>query len=156
MVDGSFFLSSGIPRGGRGGIFKIRTLGHGSNNMDSDTGKESFVVAPSSAGSSSKADAWREFEWKLMCVLIFQTEQSSIYILSLGCYLQSGGGILLLNPMPTWICEWLVSACVIRGFNSFNSFFPQSERVITLIPRFAKRKTCGRGIIISITSLIPI
>ena len=83
VVDGSFFLSSGIPRGGRGGIFKIRTLGHGSSNMDSEAGKETFVVAPSSAGSSSKADRWREFEWKLMCVLIFQTEQSSIYVLSL-------------------------------------------------------------------------
>ena len=83
VVDGSFFLSIGIPRGGRGGIFQIRTLGHGSSNMDSDSGKETFVVAPSSAGSSSNADAWREFEWKLLCMLIFQTEQSSIYILSL-------------------------------------------------------------------------
>ncbi len=79
VVDGTFFLSSGIPRGGRGGILKIITLGHGSSssssNMDSEAGKETFVVAPSSAaGSSSKADAWREFEWKLLCVLIFQTE----------------------------------------------------------------------------------
>ncbi len=103
LVDGSFFLSSGIPQGGRGEIFKIRILGHGSSNMD--RGKETFVVAPSSAGSCSKADAWREFEWKLMCVLIFQTEQSSIHIKPiLGCYKQSGGGILLLNPMPILIC----------------------------------------------------
>ena len=70
--------------------------------MDSDAGKETFDVAPSSAGSSSKADAWREFEGKLMCVLIFQTEQSSISIQpSLGCPVEpiiDSWSILLLNP----------------------------------------------------------
>ena len=44
----SFFLSIVIPQGGgRSGIFQIRTLRHGFSNIDSDSGKESFGVAPS-------------------------------------------------------------------------------------------------------------
>ena len=56
--------------------------------------------------------------------------------------------------MPTLVCGVTRVLCVIRGFNSFKSFFPQSERVITVIARLAKRKTCGRAITISITSLL--
>ena len=58
-----------------------------------------------------------------------------------------------------WFVVWLSNTCprgVIRGFNSFNIFFSQSERVITVIRCFSKRKTCGRRIIISITSLNPV
>ena len=147
VVDGSFFLSISIPRGDREEIFQIRTLGHGSSNMDSDAGKETFVVAPSSAGSSSKADAWREFEWKLMWVLIFPTEQSSLYILSLSwdvIYSPEAASSCWTQYQPiidSW-CDYLtrVHAMWFGGLTVLISFPPNQNESSLWYPAFQSAK----------------
>ncbi len=107
--------------------------------MDSELGKESFVVAPFLAGSSLIQDAWRELAWKLKCLLIFQTEHITIYNpLSVGWFLQSRGGNLQNSVDPHQIA--VLSARDV--LTVFISFFPNNHND-SRVPTLIQRSTCA-------------
>ncbi len=152
VVDGSYFLSIGIPRGGRGWIFQIRTLWHGSSNMDSDSSKESLLLhhprqapPPKQTLGENPSGNW--------CACSFFKQNRAQYILSLfwdGFYSPEVASSCWTQSILIDSCDW--TRCVILCFNSLIFFFPQSERAITLIHRYL-HKSRGRCIIISSTSL---